>query len=50
MKKLSNRGKVTILLFIVCIALIVLLGVLEANCPTVNLGLREELKWITDLI
>ncbi len=37
MKKLSNRGKLTILAIVVGIALIGVLGVLEAVQPTVEL-------------
>ena len=44
MRKLSNRGKVTILFLIAIIGLIALLAVIESNYPTVNLQLRDEVK------
>ena len=37
MKKLSNRGKATILLIVVMVALLGVLGVLETIQPTVEL-------------
>ena len=48
MRKLSKRGKATVLVAVVMVGLLTVLGILETVSPSVELGWRDDIHMVVE--